>query len=43
LATDEDESAGGKVVVCCLDDDGVDELYREDWEGSEFHEVEVGV
>lgn len=39
LATDEDESAGGQVVVCGLDEDGVDELYGQEWEGSEFGEV----
>jgi hypothetical protein len=39
LVTDEDESTGGKVVVCGLDEDGVYELYGEEWEGSEIQEV----
>ena len=39
LAADEDESAGGKKVVCSLDEDGADELFGEDWEGGEFEKV----
>ena len=41
LATDEDESAGGKMVVRRLDENGVDELYGEDWVGNEIEEVGV--
>ena len=39
MATDEDESASGKKVVCGLDEDGADELFGEDREGGEFAEV----
>jgi hypothetical protein len=42
LAADEDEAAGRNVVVCGFDEDGVDELDREDREGSEFPEVGFG-
>ena len=41
LAADEDKSAGGRMVVRGLDEDGVDELYGEGWVGSEFEEVVV--
>ena len=41
LAIDEDKSAGGQVVVCGLDEDGIDELFGQTWEGSEFGEVGV--
>ena len=39
LTIDEDESAGGKMVVRGLDKDGIDDLYGEAWVGSEFEEV----
>ena len=42
LAADEDEAAGGNVVVCGLDENRVDELEREDRVRSEFPEVGLG-
>ena len=42
LGADEDEAAGGNVVVCGLDEKRVDKLEREDRVGSEFPEVGLG-
>ena len=42
LAADEDEAAGRNVVVCRPDEDGVDELDREDREGSGSVSVRAG-
>ena len=42
LAADEDEAAGGDVVVCGLDEDRVDELEREDRVRREFPEAGLG-
>jgi len=41
MVTDEDELAGGTKVVCSLDEDCGDELFREVWKGSEFEEVRM--
>ena len=42
LAVDEDEAAGGNVVMCGLDENRVDELEWGDRVGSEFPEVGLG-